>query len=132
LLLAGLVFVCTCLTYAEMTAALKGSGGSANFARVAFNDLISFTAGWGLLLDFIVTIAISIFSISSYLTFLYAGLAAPSIQIGFSIGLIGILFLMNFFGAHQSSRISIYLTGFALFIQGVILVIGLFSGLDIA
>lgn len=131
LLLAGVVFICTCLTYAEMTAALKGTGGSANFARVAFNDLISFTAGWGLLLDFIVTIAISIFSISSYLTFLYAGLAATSMQIGFSIGLIGILFVMNFFGSHQSSRISIYLTGFALFTQGVILVIGLFSGLDI-
>lgn len=132
LLLAGVVFICTCLTYAEMTAALKGTGGSANFARVAFNDLISFTAGWGLLLDFIVTIAISIFSISSYLTFLYAGLAATSMQIGFSIGLIGILFLMNFFGAHQSSRISIYLTAFALFTQGVILIIGFFSGLDIA
>lgn len=131
LLLAGIVFVCTCLTYAEMTAALKGTGGSANFARVAFNDLISFTAGWGLLLDFIVTIAISIFSISSYLTFLYSGLAATSMQIGFSIGLIGILFLMNFFGAYQSSRISIYLTAFALFTQGVILVIGFFSGLDI-
>jgi len=130
LLLAGIVFICTCLTYAEMTAALKGSGGSANFARVAFNDLISFAAGWGLLLDFIVTIAISIFSVSSYLTFLYSGLGQPGMQIGFSIGLIGILFVMNFFGAHQSTRVSIYLTTFALVTQAVILIIGLFSGID--
>lgn len=130
LLLAGIVFICTCLTYAEMSAALKGSGGSANFARVAFNDLISFAAGWGLLLDFIVTIAISIFSVSSYLTFLYSGLLQPGMQIGFSIGLIGVLFVMNFFGVHQSTRISIFLTGFALLVQAVILVIGLFSGID--
>lgn len=130
LFLAGLVFVCTCFTYAEMTAALKGAGGSANFARVAFNDLISFGAGWGLMLDFIVTIAISIFSVSSYLAFLYSGLNVPSVQIGFSIGLIGILFLMNCFGAHQSSRVSIILTAFALIVQAVILVLGLFGGID--
>ncbi|MBS0629995.1 MAG: universal stress protein [Verrucomicrobia bacterium] len=132
LLLAGVVFICTCLTYAELTAALKGAGGSANFARVAFNDLISFAAGWGLLLDFIVTIAISIFSVSSYLTFLYAGLGQPAIQMGFSIGLIGVLFVMNFFGAHQSTRVSIFLTGFALVTQAIILIIGLFSGIDFA
>ena len=69
LLLAGIVFVCTSLTYAEMTSATKASGGSASFARIAFNDLISFIAGWGLLLDFIVTIAISIFSVLPYLSF---------------------------------------------------------------
>lgn len=130
LLLAGIVFVCTSLTYAEMTAALKDSGGSASFARMAFNDLISFAAGWGLLLDFVVTIAISIFSISSYLTFLYSGLSVTSTHIGFSIGLIGILYLMNFFGTHQSTRISIFLTGFALVTQFLVLIIGLFGGID--
>src|SRR5580704_11217052 len=44
--LAGLVFICTALTYAEMSAAIHESGGSASFARHAFNDFISFIAGW--------------------------------------------------------------------------------------
>jgi basic amino acid/polyamine antiporter, APA family len=131
LFLAGLVFVCTSLTYAEMTAALAAEGGSANFARVAFNDLISFIAGWGLLLDFIVTIAISIFSVAPYLAFLFGGLQSTGLHIGFSIGLIGILYLINFFGVHHSTRISIFLTGTALFTQLLILVIAFFSGIDL-
>src|SRR5258708_1334638 len=85
LFLPGLVFICTSLTYAEMTSTLSSSGGSANFARVAFNDLISFIAGWGLLLDFIVTIAISIFAIAPYLSFISSTLNTPSVNIGFSI-----------------------------------------------
>src|SRR5579862_363667 len=46
--LAGIVFVCTALTYAELSSIIHESGGSASFARHAFNDLISFIAGWGL------------------------------------------------------------------------------------
>ncbi len=130
LLLAGVVFVCTSLTYAEMTAALKASGGSASFARYAFNDLVSFIAGWGLLLDFIVTIAISIFSVSSYLTFLHGGLNEVSLQLGFSIALIGILYTVNYFGAQHSTRVSIALTSFALLTQVLILLFAVFSGLD--
>ena len=59
LALAGIAFFCTALTYAEMSSALPEAGGSASFARHAFNDLVSFIAGWALLLDYIVTIAIS-------------------------------------------------------------------------
>ena len=59
LAIAGLVFACTALSYAELSAMLRDGGGAATFARHVFNDLISFIAGWGLLLDFIVTIAIS-------------------------------------------------------------------------
>src|SRR3989338_10118775 len=55
LALAGLAFFCTALTYAEMSAALPEAGGSASFARHAFNDLVSFIAGWALLLDYIET-----------------------------------------------------------------------------
>src|SRR5271170_7183503 len=57
LALAGIVFACTALSYAEMSSIFQESGGSASYARHTFNDLISFCAGWGLLLDYIVTIA---------------------------------------------------------------------------
>ncbi|MBI4436510.1 MAG: APC family permease, partial [Candidatus Omnitrophica bacterium] len=63
LAIAGVVFFCTVLTYAECASALPEAGGSASFARHGFNDLISFIAGWALLLDYIVTIAISAYTI---------------------------------------------------------------------
>jgi APA family basic amino acid/polyamine antiporter len=59
LMIAGFVFMCTALTYAEMSSILPEAGGSASFSRKNFNDLISFIAGWGLMLDYIVTISIS-------------------------------------------------------------------------
>jgi amino acid permease len=55
LALAGLVFFCTVLTYTELATMMPESGGSCSFARHAFNDLLSFVAGWALLLDYIVT-----------------------------------------------------------------------------
>src|SRR5580704_9670271 len=89
--LAGVVFICTALTYAEMTSCIHESGGSASFARHAFNDLISFIAGWGLLLDYIVTIAISAFAVAPYLGIFHYSLKLPQIQMGFTVGLILVL-----------------------------------------
>lgn len=124
LLCAGVVFVCTCLTYAEMTSTFHESGGSASFARHAFNDLISFIAGWGLLLDYIVTIAISAFAVGPYLSYFLPDLKIPEVQISFSISLILILLLVNTFGIRQSTRISLMLAGMTLLTQLLIIIVG--------
>ncbi len=58
-LLTGLLFCTTAWSYAEATAMVPEAGGSSSFARRAFNELVSFTAGWALMLDYIVTVAIS-------------------------------------------------------------------------
>lgn len=132
LALAGLVFVCTALTYAEMTAMVHESGGSASFARHAFNDLISFIAGWGLLLDYIVTIAISAFAIGPYLAYFHQGIRSSNVtHIGFTIGLIFILFIINFFGVRQSSRMSFALVTFTLLTQAAIIGIGFVTLFDL-
>lgn len=131
LMLAGLVFVCTALTYAEMTSCFKDSGGSASFARHAFNDLISFVAGWGLLLDYIVTIAISAFSIAPYLSYFFPELSHPSFQVGLTTGIIIVLFFINLFGVKESTRISLALTIFTLLTQTVIVAIASFASFDL-
>src|SRR5579872_2330719 len=95
LALAGIVFVCTALTYAEMSSCFHESGGSASFARHAFNDLISFIAGWGLLLDYIVTIAISAFAFGPYLSYFHRSFTITGVQIGFTVGIIFALFVLN-------------------------------------
>lgn len=124
LAIAGLVFACTALSYAELSAMLKDSGGSATFARHAFNDLISFIAGWGLLLDFIVTIAISSFSIAPYLAFFIGGLKITSVKIGFTVCVIVILFIINYFGTKNSARMSWFLTTLTLSTQILIVIVG--------
>ncbi len=124
LALAGFVFICTALTYAEMSSTFHESGGSASYTRYAFNDLISFIAGWGLLLDYIVTIAISAFAVPPYLAYFFPDLKLMGVQMGFSVGLIIILFVINILGVRQSTRISFVLAGFAIMTQALIILIG--------
>ena len=124
LALAGLVFACTALTYAELSSMMKDSGGSATFSRHAFNDLISFIAGWGLLLDYIVTIAISSFAVAPYLSFFFSGLKHTENQILLTVCLIGILFIVNLIGTKHSAKMSWFLTFSTLITQAIIIVAG--------
>ncbi len=124
LALAGCIFACTALAYAELSSMLSDSGGSAGFTRHAFNDLISFIAGWALLLDFIVTIAISTHSIAPYLSFFFTPFKYPFYNVAFTVVIIAVLFIINFFGAKGSARISWFLTGLTLITQIIIIVIG--------
>src|SRR6476619_7929284 len=57
--ISGLIFSFTAATYAEATARFPEAGGSASFARRAFNELVSFFAAWAQMLNYTVTIAIS-------------------------------------------------------------------------
>lgn len=125
LAIAGFVFACTALTYAEMSSMSQAYGGSSSFAKYAFNDFISFIAGWALLLDFIVTIAISSYSVAPYLSYFFPSLMDKEIKIIFTICLIFALFVLNFFGAKHSTRLSWILTILTLATQLVIVVIGL-------
>jgi APA family basic amino acid/polyamine antiporter len=127
LLLAGLVFVCTALTYAEMSSVMAEAGGSASFSRKTFNDLVSFIAGWALLLDYIVTIAVSAYSVGPYLAYFFPGLKLVSLKISFSIGIIILMVLLNIRGNKQSTRFSLILTALTIITQVVIVVIGLFT-----
>src|ERR671922_41896 len=66
-LIAGLIFAFTAATYVEATVMYPEAGGSASFARHAFNEVVSFVAGWGQMLNYIITAAISAFFVPHYL-----------------------------------------------------------------
>jgi APA family basic amino acid/polyamine antiporter len=66
-LLAGVFFVLTMMTYVEGGVLHQERGGASALARYAFNELWSFVAGWAILLDYLIVIAIAAFSISHYL-----------------------------------------------------------------
>jgi APA family basic amino acid/polyamine antiporter len=130
LLLAGVVFICTALTYAEMTSIFLDSGGSASYARKTFNDFISFIAGWGLLLDFIVTIAISAFAIAPYLSYFLPILKKAEFKVGLSCIIILWLLFLNIRGIKESTRISLILTTITITTQVLIVVFALFTVVD--
>ncbi|OGN61813.1 MAG: hypothetical protein A3F09_00265 [Chlamydiae bacterium RIFCSPHIGHO2_12_FULL_49_11] len=103
---------------------MPDSGGSAAFSRKAFNDLISFIAGWALLLDYIVTIAISAYSVSPYLSYFFPFLQFVAAKLGLTLLVIAFLYVINFRGAKHSTRLSMWLTGMTLITQFLIVVIG--------
>ena len=53
---------------------LPERGGSATFARAAFkNELVSFVAGWAILIDYVIVIALAAISVPHYLTPIWSG-----------------------------------------------------------
>jgi APA family basic amino acid/polyamine antiporter len=124
LVLAGIVFVCTVLTYAELSAAMPESGGSCSFARYAFNDLVSFIAGWALLLDYIVTIAISAYSIGPYFFNCVPWLRTYINNVPFTLLILGILLALNIFGIKESTRVAWLLCIFDIATQLVVITLG--------
>jgi APA family basic amino acid/polyamine antiporter len=105
---AGILFIFTALTYAEGTAMLPEAGGSATFARHGFNDLAGFTAGWALMLSYIVTIAISAFTIPPYLGFFWEPLKySPIASTLASMGIVIFLMFINVIGVKETSFINV-------------------------
>ncbi|MEK7270896.1 MAG: universal stress protein [Planctomycetota bacterium] len=109
ILIAGIFFACTVLTYMELSAAMPEPGGSQIFARRAFNDIASFTAGWALLLDYILTAAISAYTIAPYLSQFWSFLATPGGKFLFSSGLVAFLAVLNIIGIRESTTLSLVL-----------------------
>src|SRR3954447_6805568 len=79
-LVASLLFVLTTLTYFEGMTLYPERGGSAVMARYGFNELLSFVAGWAILLDFLILIAISALSIGHYLMAFWSSLGDDGID----------------------------------------------------
>src|SRR3954471_14851842 len=73
-LLAGAFFLLAAMTYVEGASLHQDRGGSTVFARYAFNEVVSFVAGWAVLLDYIILVAVSAFSATNYLAAFWAPL----------------------------------------------------------
>jgi basic amino acid/polyamine antiporter, APA family len=107
--ISGLIFAATAATYAEGTVRYPEAGGSSSFARHAFNELVSFSAAWAQMLNYIVTIAISAFFVPHYLSIFWEPLKTnPWDIIG---GTIVIVFLVgvNIVGIKEAANLNIFL-----------------------
>ena len=128
-LIAGLVFACTAATYVEGTVMYPEAGGSASFARHAFNELVSFVAAWGQVLNYIITVAISAFFVPHYLAVFWEPLGESPGDIIGGLALIALLVALNIKGTQESARLNLILaigdllTQLALVVVGVLLVL---------
>src|ERR687898_862515 len=124
-LISGVIFVCTAATYIEATVMYPEAGGSSNFARHAFNEVASFVAGWGQMLNYIITVAISAFFVPHYLAVFWEPLGqGPGDVIGGAV-LIGLLAALNVKGTQESSTLNLVLAVADLLTQAVLVVIGI-------
>src|SRR6266513_1930192 len=108
-MIAGLIFAATAATYVEATVMYPEAGGSASFARHAFNELISFVAGWGQMLNYIITAAISAYSVLHYLAVFWGPLGSPPGDIVGSIAVIAALAALNVKGTQESAKLNLVL-----------------------
>jgi APA family basic amino acid/polyamine antiporter len=129
--IAGIFFVFTVLTYAELSASIPESGGAQIFARRAFGDVASFIAGWALLLDYIITAAISAYTVAPYLGYFWPILKTTPGHLGFTALLLVSLGLINILGIRESTRLSLILAILGIVTQGVIVVLGFVLAFDL-
>lgn len=66
---ASITYLATGLAYAELATAYPYAGGAQVYAMRAFNDLVGFVAGWAVMLDYTVNIALFSLAASGYLSF---------------------------------------------------------------
>ncbi len=123
--ISGLIFAATAATYAEATVMDPEAGGSSSFARHAFNELVSFVAAWGQMLNYTITVAISAFFVPHYLAVFWAPLRhTPGDVIGGAV-LIAALAALNIRGSQESAKLNLVLAIADLATQVVLVGIGL-------
>src|SRR4026208_1648109 len=106
---AGVTFAATAATYAEGPARFPEAGGSASFARHAFDEIVSFTAGWAQMLVYVVTVAVSAFFVPHYLSVFWEPLRTNPWDIVGGAIVIVVLVTLNVVGVQEAARLSISL-----------------------
>jgi APA family basic amino acid/polyamine antiporter len=125
-LVAALLYGVTAMTYVEGASLHQDRGGATVFARYAFNELVSFIAGWAILLDYVILIAITAYSATQYLKTFWSPLGNRGEALGLALAFIALVVLSNIrgFGASRARRVGILLAG-DLALQAFIVVLGL-------
>src|SRR6476646_175386 len=122
--ISGLIFAATAATYAEATVMFPEAGGSSSFARHAFNEMVSFVAARGQMLNYTITVAISAFFVPHYLAVFWPWLGdSPGDIIGGAVLIVG-LALINIRGTEESAKLNLVLAVADLATQVILVGIG--------
>ncbi|HEY2714832.1 MAG TPA: universal stress protein [Solirubrobacterales bacterium] len=103
-LASGILFALTTLTYVEGGAMLRERGGSSSFARHAFNELIAFVAGWAILIDYLIVLALAALSVPHYLEPISADFGRPGLEVPIAAVVIAAVCVLNIFNLTGRGR----------------------------
>src|SRR4029453_2545843 len=101
----------------------------ARSARLVSSEVASFFAGWGLTLDYIITIAISAFFVPHYLGAFWPALGHGPWDVFGGAAVIVVLAALNIRGIGESTKVNVFLaiadlvTQVALVVVGVVLIL---------
>jgi basic amino acid/polyamine antiporter, APA family len=123
-LVAGLLFVLTTLTYFEGMTVHPERGGSAVMARYAFNEFWSFVAGWAILLDYAILIAIASISIGHYLAAFWPSLGEQGLDLALAVLVLAGVARYNYMGFAPRGRRSTLLAVVDLALILLVVVLG--------
>lgn len=144
-LIASVTYVTTGLAYSELATTYPYAGGAHIYAMKAFNDLAGFIAGWAVMLDYTVDIALFALASAGYLSFFFpwvrAGhltlalgalqLRVPHLGIIAAVLILGLL-MVNIIGIRESSLFNEVLVSLDLVVEAVILIFGLILAFNVA
>ena len=130
-LIAAVMFTLTAMTYVEGASLHQDRGGATVFARYAFNELVSFVAGWAILLDYVILVAVTAFTATQYLQVFWGHLGDTGEALGLAFAFIALVVLSNIrgFGHRRARRVGILLAG-DIALQAFIVVLGLILFFD--
>jgi APA family basic amino acid/polyamine antiporter len=125
-LLAALFFVLTVMTYVEGASLHQERAGATVFARYAFNEFWSFVAGWAILLDFVILVAITAFTATNYLAAFWSQLGHGTVEVVAAVAIIVLVAGVNVMGVTATRlRALVGLTVVDLAVQAVVVIMGL-------
>jgi APA family basic amino acid/polyamine antiporter len=125
-IISGLIFAATAATYAEGTVRYPEAGGSSSFARHAFNELVSFGAAWAQMLNYVITVAISVIFVPHYLSIFWAPLRTNPWDIVVGIVLTWLLVGINIVGIKEAAGLNIFLAVIDFATQLLLVALGFF------
>lgn len=126
-LASGLLFGLTTLSYVEGGAMFRERGGSSTFARHAFNELIAFIAGWAILIDYLIVLALAAISVPHYLEPIWSGFGKEGYEVGVAaivIAAVCVLNILNVTGRGRQRSLA-FLALADLGLQLAVIVVGL-------
>jgi APA family basic amino acid/polyamine antiporter len=138
-MIGSVTYIATGLAYAELATTYPYAGGAQVYAMKAFNDMTGFIAGWAVMLDY--TVDMALFSIAStgYLSFFFPEIATGHVSLDLlgmqlripflglaAASLVAGLLIINLLGIRESSLLNEVLVSLDLMVEAVILLFGIF------
>lgn len=135
--IASITYICTGFAYGELATAYPYAGGAQVYAMKAMNDLMGFIAGWAVMLDYTVDIALFSLATAGYLSFFIPWVKSATLTLAFlglnvkltALGLVSFLLVMaligvNLLGIKKASALNELLVALDLAVESIILLLG--------